>query len=248
MQMDETTQQNAALVEETTSASQSMKEQARELTKQIASFKISGSKQEDHTGLNADPSAHKSSGYSSEQVKKPPFKKQAELLTDAPEPVGFSTGNGKNRSQKDSEFEESYENDPIEREHIRDALKLGESILEATIGALDSPAAIMVPETTSIRAAIQTMIEHHIGAVLVERGGRMVGIFTERDVLRRVVISGIDFARVVVDSASVRAVHGGKKRDRARWTAGKTAASTTSWSTPAAPRWRRRSPAPTATT
>ena len=58
----------------------------------------------------------------------------------------------------------------------------------------------------------------------------------------------IDFARVVVDSSSVRAVHGGKKRGRARWTAGKTAASTTSWSTPAARRWPRRSPAPTATT
>ena len=29
----------------------------------------------------------------------------------------------------------------------------------------------------------------------------------------------IDFARVVVDSASVRAVHGGKNRDRAPWTA-----------------------------
>ena len=37
----------------------------------------------------------------------------------------------------------------------------------------------------------------------------------------------IDFARVVVDSASVRAVHGGKKRDRAPWTAGKTARNTT---------------------
>jgi transposase len=58
----------------------------------------------------------------------------------------------------------------------------------------------------------------------------------------------IDLARVVVDSASVRAVHGGKKRDRARWTAGKTGASTTSWSMPAARLWRRRSPAPTATT
>ena len=58
----------------------------------------------------------------------------------------------------------------------------------------------------------------------------------------------IDFARVVVDSASVRAVHGGKKRDRAPWTAGKTGASTTSWSTPAARLWRRRSPAPTGTT
>ena len=58
----------------------------------------------------------------------------------------------------------------------------------------------------------------------------------------------IDFSRVVVDSSSVRAVHGGKKRGRARWTAGNAGANTTSWSTPAASRWPRRSPAPTATT
>ena len=58
----------------------------------------------------------------------------------------------------------------------------------------------------------------------------------------------IDFSRVVVDSSSVRAVHGGNKRDRAPSTAGKTGPSTTSWSTPTAPRWPRRSRAPTATT
>lgn len=40
MQMDEGTQQNAALVEETTSASQSMKDQAKELMRQIEIFKI----------------------------------------------------------------------------------------------------------------------------------------------------------------------------------------------------------------
>lgn len=38
---------------------------------------------------------------------------------------------------------------------------------------------------------------------------------------------GIDFSRVIVDSASVRAMHGGKKRARARWTAGKTGLNTT---------------------
>ena len=58
----------------------------------------------------------------------------------------------------------------------------------------------------------------------------------------------IDFSRVVVDSSSVRAVHGGKKRAPAPWTAAKTGASTTSWSTRVARRWPRRSPAPTATT
>ena len=58
----------------------------------------------------------------------------------------------------------------------------------------------------------------------------------------------VDFSRVVVDSAHVRAVHGGKKRDRAPWTAGKRGPSTAWRSTPAAPRWPRRSRAPTATT
>ena len=37
----------------------------------------------------------------------------------------------------------------------------------------------------------------------------------------------IDLSRVIVDSSSVRAMHGGKKRGRAPWTAGKTAPSTT---------------------
>ncbi|MFO0775888.1 MAG: methyl-accepting chemotaxis protein [Nitrospiraceae bacterium] len=41
-QMDEGTQQNAALVEETTSASQSMTEQAKELSRQVVAFKVNG--------------------------------------------------------------------------------------------------------------------------------------------------------------------------------------------------------------
>ena len=48
---------------------------------------------------------------------------------------------------------------------------------------------------------------------------------------------GIDFSRVIVDSASIRAMHGGKKRDRAPWTAGKTGPNTTWRSTPVACRW-----------
>jgi len=58
----------------------------------------------------------------------------------------------------------------------------------------------------------------------------------------------IDFSRVIVDSGSVRAMHGGKKRARAPWTAGKTARSITWRRTPMECRWRRSSPAPTATT
>jgi transposase len=66
----------------------------------------------------------------------------------------------------------------------------------------------------------------------------------------------IDFSRVIVDSSSIRAdfgelsraVHGGKKRDRAPWTAGKTARNTTSPSMPMACPLPRYSPGPTVTT
>jgi transposase len=58
----------------------------------------------------------------------------------------------------------------------------------------------------------------------------------------------IDFSRVIVDSASVRAMHGGKKPDQAPWTAGKAAPNTTWRQTPTGCRWRASSPAPTATT
>ena len=58
----------------------------------------------------------------------------------------------------------------------------------------------------------------------------------------------IDFSRVIVDSASVRAVHGGKKRDQAPWTAGKTARNTISPSMPMACLLPPSSPRPIVTT
>ena len=58
----------------------------------------------------------------------------------------------------------------------------------------------------------------------------------------------IDFSRAAADSASVRAVHGGKKPGRAPWTVARPGANTTCWSRPRGRRWSPSSPAPTATT
>jgi CBS domain-containing protein len=44
-----------------------------------------------------------------------------------------------------------------------------------------------VSAESSVLEAIQLMIQHGIGALVVASGPRIVGIFTERDVLRRVV-------------------------------------------------------------
>jgi CBS domain-containing protein len=47
------------------------------------------------------------------------------------------------------------------------------------------------PDKT-VREAVKTMNEHGIGSLLVMEGEHIVGIFTERDVLRRVVDVGLD--------------------------------------------------------
>ena len=44
-----------------------------------------------------------------------------------------------------------------------------------------------IDQNETVLAATQRMNEHSIGALIVTLDGRMVGIFTERDVLRRVV-------------------------------------------------------------
>lgn len=45
---------------------------------------------------------------------------------------------------------------------------------------------------TTVRNAARNMAERHIGAVLVGKNRKLQGIFTERDVLTRVVARGLD--------------------------------------------------------
>jgi CBS domain-containing protein len=89
-----------------------------------------------------------------------------------------------------SEFDDAYDDDTTGRE--REEQHLGEAILSAPIRALDPRPAVVVDEATPIRETIDLMLHRRIGAVLVVREGRAVGIFTERDVLRRVATTGID--------------------------------------------------------
>ena len=49
-----------------------------------------------------------------------------------------------------------------------------------------------VPPTVTISDAVAEMNRNRVGAIMVMDGDRLVGIFTERDVLRRVVGAAID--------------------------------------------------------
>ncbi len=54
------------------------------------------------------------------------------------------------------------------------------------------PAVHAVSSTFTIAGAVDEMNRHRIGSIVVMEGNRLAGIFTERDVLRRVVGAGID--------------------------------------------------------
>jgi len=49
-----------------------------------------------------------------------------------------------------------------------------------------------VPSTATVRDVARTMSKHNIGAIAVLDAGKLVGIFSERDVLSRVVAEGRD--------------------------------------------------------
>ena len=69
-------------------------------------------------------------------------------------------------------------------------------MLDATISHLlakkSAPEIVSVAPDASVTYAVCLMNYHDIGAVLVMREGKLTGILTERDVLRRVIEPGLD--------------------------------------------------------
>jgi CBS domain-containing protein len=55
-----------------------------------------------------------------------------------------------------------------------------------------------VSPTVTVAEAVAEMNRRRIGSVIVLEGGRLAGIFTERDVLRRVVGAGVDPLKATV--------------------------------------------------
>lgn len=76
---------------------------------------------------------------------------------------------------------------------------LGSEVFREPVSLLCSREPIGVEAGVSVSDAIATMAEHRIGCLLVTQGERLVGIFTERDVIRRVLGEGREPARTTVD-------------------------------------------------
>lgn len=55
-----------------------------------------------------------------------------------------------------------------------------------------------VPLDASVQDAVRAMVDGGVGSVLVMNEGRLAGLFTERDLMRRVIYAGLDPARTPV--------------------------------------------------
>jgi CBS domain-containing protein len=57
----------------------------------------------------------------------------------------------------------------------------------------------LVQKTDTVSAAVRAMSEHNVGIVAVLDGAALVGVFSERDVVRRVVDRGLESASTAVE-------------------------------------------------
>jgi CBS domain-containing protein len=69
---------------------------------------------------------------------------------------------------------------------------------------MDKRKLLLAEPTMTVRKAAEAMAKRGVGAALVVDDGRLVGIFTERDIVFRVVAPGLDTAKTAVSDVMTR--------------------------------------------
>ena len=82
--------------------------------------------------------------------------------------------------------------DLMDTELIQPKKGFGALILSDTVEKLAPPEPLIVKLDSTIKEAVELMIKHGHGSVLVVDNEELVGIFTERDLLKRVVRAKLD--------------------------------------------------------
>lgn len=95
--------------------------------------------------------------------------------------------------------ERQYEEEPGPRTPI------DESVVGEPVGRLiRQREPVIVPPGATVGEAVRLMKRHRTGCVLVQEGGKLIGIFTERDILAKLVGTGYDPASVKVEGVMTR--------------------------------------------
>ena len=97
----------------------------------------------------------------------------------------------------DDRIEDDLSIQSEEEEKSRRRRVLDQRMIREPIRTLNPVQPITVPKTTSIADAVQLMKDHRIGCILAVENDKLVGIFTERDVLLKVVGTALDLTTPV---------------------------------------------------
>lgn len=97
----------------------------------------------------------------------------------------------------------------------QDLRQIGGALFDDTLAVLGPPEPVIVRETMSVQDAVTAMLaKRQAGVLVVDGAGRLIGIFTERDVLMRVVGPGLDAARTPLSRVMTRNPEALQLRDR----------------------------------
>jgi CBS domain-containing protein len=88
--------------------------------------------------------------------------------------------------------------DSFDHDEDLESSQLGSVLLRETLKNALSNRGLILDEQTPLDQALRQMREHRQGCILVTRDGKLSGIFTERDVLMKVVGTNIDLARTPI--------------------------------------------------
>ena len=99
------------------------------------------------------------------------------------------------------EMEEDYRDEylSVGKERDEPRITVDEGIFDRSIRDLHYHPPLCMQRGKMLGEAVKLMREHTVGAVMVQDGEKLVGILSERDILRKVLGSQVDLNRATVD-------------------------------------------------
>lgn len=90
---------------------------------------------------------------------------------------------------------------------------LGAKVLSDTVTNLDPPKPVVVNSDATVKDAIDLMKSRGHGSVIIVDEGKFKGIFTERDLLKRVISKGLEADSVSISKVMTKKVQSLKETD-----------------------------------
>lgn len=75
---------------------------------------------------------------------------------------------------------------------------------------------VSISAKATVRDAAKAMAEANVGCAAIVQGRRLIGLFTERDVLKRVLLRNLDVDETIVESVMTTAIVSAQAEQRAR--------------------------------